>query len=229
MRHKDRILCVLLAFSVWQILAVKLEWRHLSLPIAVSDSLNEVLTALALAYICTYVFYFISIRLPFKVKQEPQLEAFKKRIEHLAEEMRTIVGIVQNNPICLDCDKKHFEKLIQELVKVSMEKKVSFTLSEKEKAITLTSFTAIKLLLSKIRQTCFETLCVYHDYLDLERIGALQEILDSDFYILMESWNENIEENDRIHLCNELQHLYRLLLSAKDGSYHVNSVCCQNY
>lgn len=219
-RRKESFLCGILILCLWQIFAVKLEWRSISLPIPMAERANELLNNLSLAYISAYLFYVLSIRWPFKVRQATHLEAYKYRIDELEKKLKTHVGIVLGKSISFDCDSSHFEDFIQEIIDMPLDRHVNLCGFNGMEFGKITSYMAVKLIVDEIRKTCFETLCLYNEYLSLERVQALQQILDSNIYILLDCWDENIEKDEKIQMCNEIQYLYRLLLSAKKGVYY---------
>lgn len=216
MRFNPNIsLWALAAISFWQIAATEL-WPMLGV-IDVPEGWASVCTTMSSAFICSTLFYLITVQIPYCQKKRRFKSEITKRFKELEGELITVTGGILGEDLSLSIGSSTMNEKLNSLSFNGWDKKIGFPAAfspNKQSA-----FEVLKSLCHKIRQVASENLIIYRDLFSADEIEALQTILDSKLYILLDNSDELIKENERIAVVNEIIDIY----------YHIHGIvnnCC---
>lgn len=201
------LLYALAAVSLWQIAATNLR-PALSI-FNVSDGLARICTTVAYAFMCSALFYLVTIQYPAWQRRKFFMPLIRERFHLLEEELITVTGLILSENIYLT---NNWDEMNNKLIALQDSKwDIMINYPYKGSSNMQSVFRALKSICLKIRQVVSEVSNVYRDQLTDNEIRYLQSILDSNVYILFEGCNEEIDKGNRGVIVSEILEIFLII------------------
>ena len=203
-RILDYLLVFLLICSFWEVVAcdINTNWSFF----VVAGGWEKFFETISYALICSCIFYFLTVKLPHIMLKKHLREAIHKRLENLKEEFITNINYFLDYQLPFDVNKNECCYIIITIQDVSWETEVGYPISSSE--FRMSRYIIIRNFCFKMRIVVSEILANYHKYLSYDEIVVMQNILDSNIYILLANFDKTINKDKRMLICNDLSDVF---------------------